>query len=281
MLEILYRIYRVPSDEEKAAKRSHMDEFCGWSSTSQMENEELLMDVCVCDTREQFKDIMRSQYGKDLKFAASKKYPAETIYCIIIAEHCYDTERYFNKYSYDCAKCGTHVETYWKNPIMISSWEREHDLYNVPDYDGLKFCCRECKAMFLSEKKKELRPDDDTDNFWINEQSFHRDGVIGYIYRITKRSTGEFYVGQTKYMPIFRWGQHLKTDRFYETEITDYIFETIEIVHSGENILEREKYWIHEEYKKCPEKSLNIMCTKNIEAEDKHKALWESSEECS
>ena len=68
MLEILYRIYRVPTDAEKESKRSYMDEFCGWSSTSQMENEELLMDVCVCDTRDQFKEIMRSQYGKDLKY---------------------------------------------------------------------------------------------------------------------------------------------------------------------------------------------------------------------
>lgn len=275
MLEILYRIYKVPSDEKKAAKRKHMDEFCGWSSTSQMENEELLMDVCICDTRDQFKDIMRSQYGKDLKFAASKKYPEGTLYCIIIAEHCYDTERYFNKYTYECAECGCKVETYWKNPIMVNIWERDRDLFGIHDYDDYKFCCKECKANFLTKVKKKLRPEDDADNFWIDQHSFHKEGIIGYIYRITKKSTGEFYIGQTKYIPIFRWGQHLKTDRFDSENLTDYLFETIEIIREGDNILDKEKYWIQEEYKKCPEKSLNISCTKNIKPDDLSIPLWD------
>ncbi len=47
--------------------------------------------------------------------------------------------------------------------------------------------------------------------------------------------------------------------------LKDYIFETIEIVSKSDNILEREKYWIQKCYKEKPHKSLNIMCTANID----------------
>ena len=91
--------------------------------------------------------------------------------------------------------------------------------------------------------------------------------VAGYIYLITKKTTGEFYVGQTIYAPVFRWAQHLKTERFNIKGILDYQFEVIEIVPKGENILEREKYWIQKKYKENPAKSLNIMQTAGL-AED-------------
>ena len=69
------------------------------------------------------------------------------------------------------------------------------------------------------------------------------------------------------YAPVFRWCQHLKTERFPIKNITDYKFEVIEIVPKTENILEREKYYIQKFYKENPEKSLNIMCTANINTE--------------
>lgn len=89
--------------------------------------------------------------------------------------------------------------------------------------------------------------------------------IAGYIYKISKKSTGEFYIGQTIYAPVFRWGQHLKTARFPIKDITDYKFEVIEIVPKTENILEREKYYIQKYYRENPEKSLNIACTANID----------------
>lgn len=91
--------------------------------------------------------------------------------------------------------------------------------------------------------------------------------IAGYIYKISKKSTGEFYIGQTMYAPVFRWGQHLKTNRFPIKDITDYKFEVIEIVPRTENILEREKYYIQKYYRENPEKSLNIACTANINTE--------------
>ena len=82
------------------------------------------------------------------------------------------------------------------------------------------------------------------DESFITREDFKRDDIAGYIYKISKKSTGEFYIGQTIYLPIFRWGQHLKTDRFDMKGIVDYQFEVIEIVPITENILAREKYYI-------------------------------------
>lgn len=74
MLEIIYRIYEV-ADEETAAKNGEKDlEFGLYSSTSKAENIELLMDCLICDSREQFKEIIRSQYGEKIAFRYSKWY---------------------------------------------------------------------------------------------------------------------------------------------------------------------------------------------------------------
>ena len=74
-------------------------------------------------------------------------------------------------------------------------------------------------------------------NMWIDKSLFTENQstnkIIGYIYKITKRSTGEFYIGETTYVPIFRWGQHLLTERFNIDNIKDYIFEVIDIVYEG------------------------------------------------
>lgn len=70
------------------------------------------------------------------------------------------------------------------------------------------------------------------------------------------------------YVPIFRWGEHLHTDRFPLKDISDYQFEVITPVYKGQNILEVEKSYIQSCYIENPEKSLNIAGTKNLLPED-------------
>lgn len=78
MLEILHRIYEV-ADEETAAKNREKDlDFGRYSSTSKAQNIELLMDCLICDSREQFKEIIKSQYGENIAFRYSKKLQAGT-----------------------------------------------------------------------------------------------------------------------------------------------------------------------------------------------------------
>ena len=263
MLEVIYRIYEV-ADEETAKKNMEKDLGFGlYSSTSKAQNIELLMDCLICDSRDHFKDIIRSEYGEDIAFRYSNKLKAGSLYCIIIGEHCYNTERYFNKIRFKCAYCGDEIETYYGKVIGFSEWEIRNNLFGLQEYADKHFCCNSCKSAYEKQERKTLKPDEEQE-FYIQRDSFTQD-VSGYIYKITKRSTGEFYVGQTMYAPVFRWGQHLHTGRFPIERIEDYIFEVLEIVPKGENILEREKYYIQRFYKEDPERSLNVACTKSVD----------------
>lgn len=260
MLEVVFRIYEV-ADEETAARNFALNNGFGlFNSTSKSCNTELLMDCIICDSRDHFKEIIRDMYGQNIRFSYSKKLKPGDLYCVIIGEHCYNTERYFNKVTFTCDCCGATVETYYGKPIYYSDWEIRQHFFNIQEYAQKRFCSGKCKQIYEARIRESLKPDDDQE-FYIQKDMF-TENVAGYIYKITKKSTGEFYVGQTVYAPIFRWGQHLKTDRFPIKNITDYKFEVLEIVPKGENILEREKYYIQKYYMEDPERSLNIMCTK-------------------
>ena len=208
--------------------------------------------------------MIRAEYGNDIAFAYRKgKLKPGDLYCIIIGEHCYDTERYFNKITFTCDCCGTTVTTYIKRPICFEDWTIRNILYGIEEYKDKRFCSDKCKQLYLDRERHKLCPDEDRE-FFVSRDMFTEKNTAGYIYKISKKSTGEFYVGQTIYVPIFRWGQHLKTERFDIKGILDYQFEVIEIVPKGENILEREKYWIQKLYLENPTLSLNISCTANL-----------------
>lgn len=270
MLEVIYRIYEV-ADEETAKRNSELNcDFGLYSSTSQNVNTELLMDCCICDDREHFKSIIRGMYGENIPFRYSKKLNPGEVYCIIIGEHCYNPERYFNRIELTCDYCGAKVTTYFGKPIAFDDYEISRDLYGAEEYRNKRFCSHKCKSDFLKQEVQTIAPGDN-DHFWVDKEGFTKiqdETIIGYIYKITKKSTGEFYVGQTMYVPIFRWGEHLHTDRFPLKDISDYQFEVITPVYKGQNILEVEKSYIQSCYIENPEKSLNIAGTKNLLPED-------------
>lgn len=68
MLEIVYRIYEVAENPEDVKNDSF-----GIDSISKLCSYEVAMDVCICESRDKFKDIIKDIYGKDIKFAYSRK----------------------------------------------------------------------------------------------------------------------------------------------------------------------------------------------------------------
>ena len=263
MLEILYRIYKVAENDEVPNE----NQLCGfYESISKTKNIELTMDCMLCETRDDFKNVIRDLYGKNVRFAYSRKLEVGDIYCIIIGEHCWNSEKYFTRYDFECDNCHTKCVGYVNKPYIIDSMTISFNLLNQVDkYKDKKFCCRQCLDRFIATEEQKIANESDGLNVWVNHGGFKDKKIAGYIYKITKKSTGGFYIGQTIYEPMFRWAQHLSTDRFKIDNILDYQYETIEIVPYGENILEREKYWIQKYYKENPNLSLNISQTKNIE----------------
>ena len=259
MIEVLYRIYEVAPVKEGTKDINCVRDF--YSSASKEDNIELVMDCLICDDRDQFKDIIRSAYSQDIKFCYSRKYKVGDIYCIIIGEHCFNTEKYFNKVEYQCDNCETKVTTYTNTRISFDPYEIKSSLFGDESYLKKNFCSEKCKYQYLDIEKKQLQPNDEQEYF-VTREMFQQNNVCGYIYKITKRSTGEFYIGKSMYVPQFRWVQHLKTERFLLDKIIDYIYEVLYVVKAGEKILEVELKYIKEYAEKYPEQILNVIGTK-------------------
>src|SRR5690606_11361936 len=87
----------------------------------------------------------------------------------------------------------------------------------------------------------------DNENYWISD-SMHsltnkNKKLVGYIYRITNKHTMTSYVGKTIKPPLFRWWQHLQLDeKFEQKDLTELLFEVIEIVYWNDNHLDTIKY---------------------------------------
>lgn len=268
MLEVIYRIYEV-ADEEYKAKNENRNLY--ELSVSRRKNIELTMDCKVCDSREHFKDLIREEYGNDIAFRYSKKLKAGQLYCIIIGEHCYNTERYFSEVKFKCCNCGAEVKQLYCKPIMMDKYTIKRELFGIEKYKEERFCSYGCMQARVEHLRNTLMNEyyenDEYENLFITKEMFERKEIQGYIYKITKKSTGEFYIGQTQYVPVFRWGQHLRTERFDIKNIEDYTFEVIYTVHKGENILKIEKEYIQKYYKSNPDLSLNYACIHDIKDE--------------
>jgi len=241
----------------------------------------LNQEVCFCNSRDHFKEIMRSMYGEDIAFKNSKKLPLGTPYIVIISENCHDAEEYVSVMDYTCSCCGKQFKSIPKSLKKIhSTWEFDrlnHNLFlsRQNEIENMVFCSSSCQEKKVGEIKQEFEryneKNDIVPEFYVDRNTFSSYNQYGYIYKITKRSTGEFYIGQTKYNPIFRWGQHLTTDRFHVKNIMDYIFEVIDVVtwENREQLLAKEAYWINHERDKCPEKCLNNQIPKEEDWKEK------------
>lgn len=265
MLEIIYRIYEVADEEQATQNIEHDTDLHLYSVGGRARNTEIVMDCMIVDSREQFKQIIRDSYGPDTPFRCTNKLKPGDVYCIIIGEHCYNTEKYFRKVEYNCALCGSHVTTYGGHDVSFYDSELKYDLFNMLELRDKKFCSTRCKEEWKRQQLKVLKPDEGT-HFFVTKDMFS-EKIAGYIYKITKKSTQQFYVGQTQYAPMFRWAEHMKTDRFPISDVKDYMFEVLEIVPITDNLLDREKYWIQTWFKQAPELSLNISQTQLLRKE--------------
>lgn len=193
MLEVIYRIYEMIDTKR--------DRFNGGIR-------EVTMDCKVCDTREQFKELIKEEWG-NIPFARTKKLRAGDLYCVIIGEHCFNTERFFIKKNFECSHCHMQMEGFYGKPIQFSNSEIKFELFGLDKYKVEKFCCSECKNARIEQLHRQLQQGcEDIEDYWITKDMFEKEqqGILGYIYKITKRSTGEFYIGQTQSVPVFRWG---------------------------------------------------------------------------
>lgn len=265
MIEIIYRIYEIPTETKQTEIIKAFDNGTMYHNYDALDKIAITMDILICENRDRFKEIIKSMYGNDCTFSRPRKPKGGEVYCIIIAEHAYQEsiDRLFSKKEYTCDFCGTTVTRYGYENNKLSNSEIKYTLLGQDDkYANLNFCTPRCQSKFKEQEKENFTDDQNTQGLWVTKDSFSMEHT-GYIYKITKKSTNEFYIGQTIYAPVFRWGQHLKTGRFKINDITDYIFETLEIVPKGINILDRESFYIQSFYQSNPKLCLNEINIKN------------------
>ena len=80
---------------------------------------------------------------------------------------------------------------------------------------------------------------------WQQRENYETNGgVYGYIYHIYNRKTNMHYIGQTVYMPFFRWQEHAR--QHVKGDLVDLTFETITEVRvkSQEYLNNIEAWWI-------------------------------------
>lgn len=101
------------------------------------------------------------------------------------------------------------------------------------------FCSYGCRA----ETSSKINPYYEGE-FQTREGYESNGGVYGYIYHIYNRKNNMHYIGQTVYMPFFRWQEHVKSG--LKGNITDLVFETITEVRvkSQEYLNNIEAWWI-------------------------------------
>lgn len=260
-MEIIYRIY------EKIDKREE-NEYGYYDNKTIVDQ-----NVCLANSREEFKQMITELYSPEpIYFANGKQRKAGDLICIIISENAYEAEKYIMVADYECATCKKKFKATQKTIGSFDNWElrnfkdvcEERYLEMEKEIIQMNFCCRKCYYMAKDKIIKELKEYSSENNLvsntWITKDSFSSISD-GFIYMISKKSTGEFYVGQSSYVPIFRWGQHLLTERFNIRNIEDYVFEVLEVCNK--DVLNyKEAYWINRKRDENPKLSLNIMIPK-------------------
>lgn len=124
--------------------------------------------------------------------------------------------------------------------------------------DKYYFCSYDCRRVVQNK----INPYSEGE-FQEREGYESNGGVYGYIYHIYNRSTNMHYIGQTVYMPFFRWQEHAKSG--LKGDITDLVFESIAEVRvkSQDYLNSIEAWWIRkfiEEYGK--DRVMNITVPK-------------------
>lgn len=260
-MNIIYRVFQKTNSDE-------------YNGIYIVRNDRIILDqnIINCKNREHFKDIMRSMYGENIKFSNSKSVKPGDLFIIIIAEDAWDADEWLTVQEYRCAQCGKIFKTNKYNKFRLSSSDLKYlsDLCSPlfkeqeAELTSVVFDCMNCRDEYYKDKVKEYNKylqstlsDEVIPSIYLSRNQLYDEWNKGYIYMITKKSTGEFYVGQTNIVPIFRWGQHLKTSRFPIENLVDYKFEVLEEVPDKHLLLNREAYWINKMHDQNPELCLN------------------------
>lgn len=189
----------------------------------------LLDEYYLCGeemTRDVAKQEVKERSGVN-RFAKPRK--KDGIYALVMDSNKFFYDRFNIEVDTLCFNCHKPIKGKMKDfpNIAIENGERYF------------FCSYDCKRTTQSK----INPYSEGE-FQERENYESNGGVYGYIYHIYNRKTNMHYIGQTVYMPFFRWQEHVKSG--LKGDITDLVFETVTEVRvkSQEYLNNIEAWWI-------------------------------------
>lgn len=211
-----------------------------------MLDEFYLKDVSKDDAKTQVKAKYVGQSAKQIQFAKPKN--KDGLYAIIMES---------NEFFYERAT--TILDTYclWHSchkPIKGPLTNFPHIKVNneKDELESFHFCSYQCKEKFYNRN---------SEGEWQTKEEGLNGEVFGYIYHIYNKQDNSHYIGQTKFLPFFRWQEHVKSK--IKGDLMDLIFETIAQVRKSDKsqqlLNSTEAWWI----KKFIEEGYNVINISN------------------
>lgn len=196
------------------------------------------------DTLEKYKGVLLDEYylcGDDMEREQAKRLVTQKncvdrfakprknngIYALVMDSNEFFYDRFNIEVDAICFNCHKPIKGKLKDfPNMEQNGER------------YCFCSWDCKR----ETLQKINPYSEGE--WQERDGYEESGVYGYIYHIYNRKTNMHYIGQTVYMPFFRWQEHAKQN--IKGDLVDLVFETItEVKIKSQKYLNNiEAWWI-------------------------------------
>lgn len=209
-------------------------------------------------TRDEIKVLISSKYEgetkKNIRFSKPKK--ENGIYALIMESNSYFYHRFYDEINTLCFCCNKHIQGkahFFPSKIIENGKDSTIDKQFANRLETVYFCSDNCKNKYLEDINPILSEGD----FQEKEESWENN--YGYIYCIYNRNENKYYIGQTRYLPFFRWQEHVKSK--LKGDITDLEFRVITTVKKGntfdcqKKLNEIETWWIN----KYKEEGYDIM----------------------
>ncbi len=195
-------------------------------------------------TRESAKEKVKEKYSgatpSKILFAKPRK--KDGLYAIVMDSDKFFYDRFYLEVDTYCFCC--------HKPIKGKACDFPKENLNGESYDldmedtknTAYFCSYDCKYKLHNNLRYE-------GEFQEKEQVSER--VVGYIYHMYNRVENKHYIGQTKYLPFFRWQEHIKDGA--KGNITDITFDVITEVkrrlgEDGQELLNNAESWWIQKY---------------------------------
>lgn len=224
----------------KKGKKKKEEDYTGWGE-SNWSFPPIFSGKVTANDKKEARSIIDQEYGKKFPMRVPKKDLSSNEFLLNIEEikEGSRTHKLFDKQECDCGKTFYVIDKY--NDV------------NVRD-KGDKYCSDVCAGKY-KEIAYHLRRNQQTEYNIINGKS------LPVIYKITNKNTSLCYIGQTTQVFTLRWYQHFFFNsgcKFHDaiktSEVTDWVFEVIEVVSVDKEALmdsslkkivdKREMHWI-------------------------------------